>query len=201
MMGRARRNENMGIMRIKMTYLAVGLVLALLVGLSSSRHNNPADILYWSSKHPLTWEDFQGIPQYQYEDISAITSSGIVHYKGCKDGLINYKVRAYFEKQHSWVKEEALTDHHLEHEQIHFDITELYARKLRKALSERAFACGEEEAFEIYVSAYLDNWETEQRAYDIFTHHSIERGRQKEWFYKIALELDLLKDFADPEME
>ncbi len=184
----------------KKTNLLGGICLILLLTLSST-NDNPADIIYWSAKQQLTWQDFKGIPAYQYKDISAITSSGIVHYKGCDEGKINFKVRAYFEKQHSWVKEEALTAHHLEHEQIHFDITELYARKLRKALSERTFECGDEANFETFVAAYLDNWEAEQRAYDILTHHSIHKDKQKEWYYKIALELDLLKDFADTETE
>ena len=172
--------------------------LSLIVLLTSS-NSSSTDIIYWSQDQQLSWNDFQGSPQYQYEDISAITSSGIVHYKGCKDGVINFKVRAYFEKTESWVKAEALTAHHLEHEQIHFDITELYARKLRKLLSERQFQCGEEAEFETFVAAFLDNWEVEQRAYDIHTHHSMNKEEQKEWYYKIAMELNLLDDFKATE--
>ena len=165
----------------------IGLLL-LVVSLSSSSNDSP-DIIYWTADQQLRWQDFKGHPQYQYEDISAITSSGIVHYKGCKDGKINFKVQAYFEKKESWVKAEALTSHHLEHEQIHFDITELYARKLRKALSERTFYCGEEAAFEVFVEAIQQNWQAEQQAYDLMTHHSIKKEEQKEWYHKIATEL------------
>ncbi len=185
-------------MYFKATNVLSVLGVFLIVSLSSSSTNSP-DIIYWNPNQQLRWKDFKGDPQYQYEDISAITSSGIVHYKGCKDGKINFKVQAYFEMKESWVKAEALTEHHLEHEQIHFDITELYARKLRKALSERVFHCGEEPLFEEFVSAFLDNWQAEQRAYDILTHHSVDKGKQKEWFYKVALELNLLDDFKDME--
>lgn len=177
---------------------ALGVGFLCLVFMTSSTNNTP-DIIYWSENQQLQWKDFKGLPKYQYRDISAITSSGIVHYKGCKDGKINYKVQAYFEKKESWVKAEALTKHHLEHEQIHFDITELYARKLRKALSEREFLCGEEAAFEVFVSAVLENWELEQQAYDMMTHHSMDKEQQKEWYYKIAMELALLEDFKAPE--
>lgn len=164
--------------------------------LTSSTNNSP-DIIYWDADQQLRWQDFKGHPQYQYRDISAITSSGIVHYKGCKDGLINYKIQAYFEKMESWVKAEALTEHHLEHEQIHFDITELYARKLRMALSQRVFKCGEEAAFETFVSVIQDSWEAEQQAYDLLTHHSMNKEKQKEWYHKIATELTLLEEYKD----
>ncbi|MFK8102915.1 MAG: hypothetical protein AB8G15_10340 [Saprospiraceae bacterium] len=156
------------------------------------------DILYWNADKRLSWDDFAGEPRFDYEGVAALTSSGIVHYKGCKDNNINYRVRAYFEKHESWVKEEALTTHHLRHEQLHFDITELFARKLRKVLSERAFKCGQEEEFETFVSAYLENWRNEQQKYDLLSRHSMDRATQKEWYYKIAMELSLLEDFKEP---
>ncbi len=157
--------------------------------------NDSTDVIYWSEDYKLSWDDFKGEPRYDYANISAITSSGIIHYKGCRNGKIIYKVKAYFEKNESWVKEEALTDHHLEHEQIHFDITELYARKLRKLLSEQEFYCGQEAEFEAFVDRFLDNWEMMQQAYDAHTRHSMDKVSQKDWQYKVAMEMSLLDDF------
>lgn len=156
-----------------------------------------ADILYWNASQRLSWNDFAGEPRFDYEGVSALTSSGIVHYKGCQDGIINYRVRAYFERKESWVKEEALTTHHLRHEQLHFDITELFARKLRKALSEREFKCGQEAEFEFFVSAFLENWRNEQQKYDLLSRHSMDKTIQKEWYYKVAMELSLLDSFKE----
>jgi len=158
------------------------------------------EIIYWSSDYRLTWDDFAGEPRFDYEAISALTSSGIVHYKGCKDGEITFKVRAYFEKNESWVKAEALTDHHLIHEQIHFDITELSARKLRQALSKRTFKCGEEPEFENFIVAFLDQWQSEQRAFDLMSRHSLDKSQQRQWFYKVAMELSLLEEGEKEEM-
>ena len=104
-------------------------------------------------------------------------------------------MRAYFEKKESWYKQDAHTDYHLAHEQLHFDVTELYARKLRKALSEQNFRCGEEDEFENYIEQYLKNWETAQQSYDFATHHSVDKESQKDWHYKIAFELSLLDEF------
>ncbi len=151
--------------------------------------------IYWTEDYKLSWNDFKGHPRYDYQSIDALTSSGIVDYKGCKDGKINYKIQAYFEKDNSWVKDEAYTDYHLAHEQLHFDITELYARKLRKLLGQQEFKCGEEADFEAFVQSNLDNWYNEQRNYDIHTRHSMDKAKQREWYYRIKMELDLLRNY------
>lgn len=178
---------------IKSTFFLA--ILLIFVFISSSNTDSP-DILYWTPDYRLTWNDFEGIPAYEHDNISALTSSGIVHYAGCKDGKIIYKIQAYFEKNSSWVKSEALTAHHLKHEQIHFDITELHARRLRKELENRNFPCGEEAAFESFVTQYLRNWESDQSIYDLNTQHSIDEEKQTEWFHKVARELELLSDYA-----
>lgn len=177
--------------QLKLGVLFVSLLLFLQSG------NYETDVLYWSQNHKLDWNDFQGNPRYDYHAISALTSSGIVDYKGCKDGKIIYKIRAYFEKNNSWVKQEAYTDYHLAHEQLHFDITELYARKLKKLLKHQSFECGQEVAFETFVNNVLENWYNEQKTYDTMTRHSIDRNKQKEWFYRVQMELSLLEDFKE----
>ena len=170
-------------------YLFFGLFMILF---ASSAETD--EVIYWSSDYRLTWNDFLGKPRFDYESISALTSSGIIHYNGCKDGKITFKVQAYFEKNESWVKEEALTDHHLIHEQIHFDITELAARRLRKSLKERKFKCGEEVEFEVFVNSFIDNWKLEQNAFDLMSRHSLDKEQQEVWFYKVAMELSLLEE-------
>jgi len=127
-------------------------VLLLFMGTSSTT----TDTIYWTEDYKLTWNDFKGQPDYNVETISALSSSGLMHAKGCKNNKLDYEILSYFEKRESWVKVEAYTDHHLKHEQIHFDITELYARKLRRALSEQNFKCGQEEAFEYFVSKFIN---------------------------------------------
>ena len=172
------------------------LFLAILFFAFSGNTDSP-DVIYWSEDYKLDWNDFQAVPRFDYKSISALTSSGIVHYTGCENNLITYKVRSYFEKHESWVKDVARTNHHLNHEQIHFDITELYARKLRKLLSENEFRCGEEDKFEQFVKNALESWQQEQQNFDIITRHSLDRPQQKEWLYKIEMELSLLEDFKE----
>jgi len=152
-------------------------------------------MIYWSEDYKLTWGDFKGSPDYNTKRISALSSSGIVHSKGCKNGVINYEVLSYFEKGESWVKPEAYTDHHLRHEQLHFDITELYARKLRRALAKEKFKCGQEANFEQFVHQFILDWHEVQHRYDATSRHSIDKKVQAEWSDRIEIELLLLDDY------
>ncbi len=175
--------------------MMAGLVILLFGGTSS----DTPDIIFWSDDG-LEWADFGGEPRFDFSNrnVSALTSSGIIHYRGCDENdMISYRVRAYFEKKESWVKEVARTDYHLAHEQLHFDVTELYARKLRKILDDRKFMCGEEVEFERFVRQYISNWQVTQQAYDFSTHHSMDKKKQKEWHHRIAFELSLLEDYKE----
>ncbi len=178
----------MSTQRISLIILSV---LLLFIGTSSTT----TDTIYWNEDYKLTWNDFKGQPDYNIKTISALSSSGLMHSKGCKNGKIIYEVLSYFEKRESWVKAEAYTNHHLAHEQIHFDITELYARKLRRALSEQNFKCGQEVAFEYYVKQFIDDWHEVQHNYDSTSRHSINREVQAEWSQRIEIELLLLDEY------
>ena len=143
------------------------------------------DNIYWSIDRKLVWSDYQGIADYSHKELSAITSSGIVSSKGCKDGKIDYEIHALFEKDQSWVKPEAYTTYHLKHEQGHFDITEVYARLLEIQLKEHSFVCGEEQEFEEFISEFLEMWEATQRRYDDETHNSMKPDEQGVWLERI----------------
>lgn len=177
----------MSIKNIGVSLLLIGLLVV------TGSNQKGANTIYWSDDRKLTWDDFQGNPDYNYADVSALTSSGIIHLKGCEDGKIIYKIKAYFEKQHSWFKPEAKTNHHLAHEQIHFDITELYARKLEQALAKHDFNCEQQEEFQAVVNEYLGKWQSAQINYDLFTHYSMKRKRQQTWKHRVAMELSLVE--------
>lgn len=172
--------------------LLIAAAVSFIVFSTSSTSTN---MIYWSEDYQLTWDDFQAAPDYEKRNASALSASGIVHSKGCKNGQIIYEVLSYFEKNESWVKEEARTDYHLKHEQIHFDITELYARKLREALSKEKFRCGQEAEFENFVSQFITNWHQAQHNYDASSQHSMDKAAQAEWNKQVEIELENLEAF------
>ena len=164
---------------------------------AAARHKRPdpfvlpqgEDVWFWSPER-LNWLDYQGKADYALEDIAALTSSGIVSWKGCKNGKIDFEIRAYFDKTQSWVKPEAYTSYHLAHEQGHFDITEIYARRLDIALKEHSFECGQEDEFEDFINAFLEDWQHTEKQYDLDSGFSTKPAQQAIWLTKVKNEIE-----------
>ncbi len=146
--------------------------------------------IYWTQGYRLEWNDYVGDADYHTPDIAALTASGIVSSKGCKNGLIDYEIKACFDKTNSWVKPEAYTNYHLAHEQGHFDITELYARILYHDLALRKFKCGEEVEFESFIDESVKEWERAQKLYDYETAYSTNPTEQHRWLDKIKVSIE-----------
>jgi len=110
--------------------------------------NNAENMIEWSSDYRLKWEDFQGesrTDQRKAESFLALRRD-ITDTEIFEEGekfyfkFTNLKVRNFFKKNESWVLPDQLTmDNHeiiLKHEQGHFDINEIFARKYQAKLDE-----------------------------------------------------------------
>src|SRR5687767_8341950 len=87
----------------------------------------------WNEFYRLQWHDFQGKPG----DESIGDAGAVVQIKAkpfIVKKKINYDVVALFNKRKSWTRDQS--DALLAHEQLHFDIAEVYARKIRKKIEE-----------------------------------------------------------------
>lgn len=178
----------------------IGFVIILIIafssfsitlGLNGDVFAKVSDDVLWTAERPLQWADFQGAPDYENDFVKALTASSIRYSYGCENGYINYHIESVFKKSQSWVKEEARTTYHLSHEQLHFDITELYARKLRDVLDKEQFPCHRMYAFEQTIRQYLKEWRDEQTTYDKETFFSVKRDKQADWEFEVRLLLDV----------
>ena len=90
------------------------------------------------------------------------------------------------------------TDYILTHEQGHFDIAEIFARKLNKLMKEYNFDWNtyRQDLKKIYQDV-LDEKEDMQNKYDEETNHSINKEKQEEWLKKISGKLKELDAWAD----
>src|SRR5436190_457537 len=91
------------------------------------------EVISWSKDRKLTWADYKGKPQRRFAAASTVYSLGrkvIMQSNGTTAAQIN----AYFYCDDSWKKESWINESVLAHEQKHFDIVELFARKIRKKL-------------------------------------------------------------------
>ena len=97
----------------------------------------------------------QSQEEVEWSTAAATTASGISYnfstsYEN-NELKVEYTVSAYFYPTRSWYKPEVCNDVTLMHEQLHFDITELYARKMSKQLAETKFTENvKEEVLKIY---------------------------------------------------
>ena len=149
----------------------------------------------------LSWKDFKAAPDPD-SPFSANTSSGISYSWSMKSSATgkeySYEVTSFFIPQKSWVKGGKTSKNLLAHEQLHFDITELHARKLRKALAEFDFQNSREVKAalqEIYKKAELKRAVT-QKKFDAETRHSMDEAAQLKWQKFVAEELKKLEEFS-----
>jgi len=152
------------------------------------------ELLDWSPTR-LSWEDYKGKPG-GYADAAAITSTALgmeYHLRGSK---LSFKITCRFSKNKSWGKHR--TEYILQHEQGHFDITEIFARKLAKELLAYKVKRKtlEQDIADIYNRVMREKEEFQDR-YDEGTDYSRNNRKQAEWLQKIEKELEDLEEFAN----
>ncbi|MGJ8666431.1 MAG: DUF922 domain-containing protein [Patiriisocius sp.] len=158
---------------------------------------NETEKIEWREGERLTWADFKGVPE-NVAGFVASTNSGISFSYGMQstNGVmeITYDINTYFYPEASWYKIESANNHILSHEQGHFDISELFARKLRRQFE----ALDKDETFkEKARKIYRENEKIRvafQNEFDKETDHSKNISEEKKWEAYIA---EQLKEYND----
>ncbi len=153
----------------------------------------------WNEERRLVWSDFKGKPDHN-SDAAAVTASGISFSYSIKKSNLNgitftTEVGAHFYPEHSWFKEGVVDAHILNHEQLHFDITELNVRRFRKRLSE--IEPSEDLTMVLQKEQTKANKALQemQDRYDLESNFSINEDLQKEWMLFVKSELQALYAF------
>ena len=156
---------------------------------------NPKDFetkITWSADRKLTWADFKGKPDTEnYPTALALTNSGF----GFEPSSFNlFKsgdlfIQATMNTYDSWVLPEGRNDYVLRHEQIHFDITEIYSRKLRKIFQDNNITPADyNRAKEIFEITFAECQQFQDR-YDADTQKGKKEETQKKWEAIVEIEL------------
>lgn len=152
------------------------------------------DHIKWQEDRKLTWDDFKAAP-LKIGSTAAMTTTHLGFSYNITNGKITYKIECRFEKNKSWglVKNEWV----LKHEQGHFDVAEIFARKLNKSISEYRFNKNsfQKDLDAIYKSVVAEK-EKFQQQYDDETDYSRIKAKQEEWLKKIESELKQHKSWA-----
>lgn len=159
-----------------------------------------SDTLRWHKDYRLTWDDFQGSDNgqspFSAQSNCIYTLKTIPSFSN--DTLyVTEVLHACFTKKASWVKDDSHQDSLLMHEQLHFDLCELYGRKFRKRLSEQSLSLlkFDDEIKRIFEATWKE-YSTAQQLYDAETEHGIIREKQDQWINNVREELEEISEFA-----
>lgn len=150
----------------------------------------------WQEDKPLTWADFRGQPNNNM-DAAALTASGIsfgYSLKKVNSKVVGFEadIKSIFYPTESWYKKSEATPHILRHEQLHYNITELFARKFRYEVSKLKPSRNLKNQLSALGQRLNIEAEQMQRQYDAQTNHSINKKQQAEWDKFITSELKKL---------
>jgi hypothetical protein len=172
------------------------LFVTLLLPLISFRGERaPEEFIDWQAGQLLQWSDYRGAPD-PVSDAAALTSTYLSIDFQMNNGAFGWKIQCRFSKPRSWVRSKS--DYVLKHEQGHFDIAEIYARKLNKKLLEYQYnrATYQKDLQAIYTDLTNEKGSF-QDLYDLETDHSRKPEEQLRWNKKIAELLEQLQDYSD----
>ncbi|MBN2820072.1 MAG: hypothetical protein JXP36_13935 [Bacteroidales bacterium] len=189
-----------------MKFLILIIPFLLLI---QSVNNDPGKniLMKWDQNEKLEWNDFMGVPS----DTIYVTNS---HFVACAVSCIELKYRYsisnnevdfvinnYFNRQKSFTCD-TLSQQLLEHEQCHFDLHEVYARKIRRQVK----ILKNDGVIKIakYIEIYKDlNIELDSinNLFDSETFYGNKETKQKEWYMRIKNQLVELSEYSYPAIE
>jgi hypothetical protein len=171
------------------------------------------DTLRYSSTQKLTWEAFQSadepleimakaelpvtlalkpenkIPSFHKAELSTTISMAHI-FTNALTGVASFRTYAYVHRNRSWVYPEHIGDPTiLAHAQLHFDIAELYARKLEKEINSKKINGNNVHKMEKIFAQFYAQMKQDQQLCDSETQGGANPQKQQEWEQSIRLQL------------
>lgn len=188
-------------MRRVAVHAAVGLFAWSLLA-SAQAPDQAEEMIVWSAERKLDWKDFKAKPQGGALGGARIAISHDYSI-GCRDGVLQARVQAMMQPARSWVTFRIVSSGlasrvGLRHEQLHFDLAEVYARRIRKLMQELPRPCSQSDAQlnEMAERVIKEHWDQQQR-YEVQTEHGQVERQQVDWERRITIELKQLAAFAE----
>ena len=160
------------------------------------------DGIVWTLRRRLTWADFKANPPDDAGIVAARTAYRIIDGAQCNRSKFEYRVVTAFRPKESWVRLSILrTDadnaRALRHEQTHFDLSEVHARRLRRYFAELMAPCKMSPSD---FSAAAERMERDEKAAQVLYDSETENGRnvnqQARWDKEVDAQLVALAKFV-----
>lgn len=165
--------------------------LILLTGHSVCVWAQGGATLEWGS--PITFGDFESKPVEADTAAANISVTIVLGYSSGRDGDLTFRVFAAMDKDQSWIKEEYRNDEILKHEQGHFDIAHIFARKLGASLMGKRYTRNDVAKLSDVYDRYLVMMNDLQTKYDRETRGGLNPVAQSKWRMFIRRELAALE--------
>ena len=181
-------------MLIIQTFISVALMMFSLFHSPDLKNGNEDEYIDWQENRRLNWSDFEGQVNRDSE-AAALTSTYLGFQYRVKNNVFTYNIACRFAKKRSWglIKNDWI----LNHEQGHFDISELYARYLHQAIAEYPLNLKNLKAdLDLLYQEHMEYKEEFQNQYDTETNYSRNKEKQIEWSKKINELLLEMEDYA-----
>ena len=180
---------------IKFVYIFIFCMLLSLFLSGQSHFIRDANEIEWHPDRELSWYDFKAYPDFG-SHFSALSSTYLEETHGCNEaGDFYFEVKAFFVQDLSWSFDKTSVSL-LKHEQLHFDITEYFARLLRKEFSTLKKPCdlSAVQLKNIVDSIFID-MESAHEFYDRHTIHGLRKDNQMLWDDMISKKLKSLDEY------
>lgn len=152
-------------------------------------------LIIWNKNNKLSWSDFLG-KNYIYKDnIGANSSLELYNIQSFYNNKTHsYTIVPVFNRYHSFSlsKNEKL----LKHEQVHFDILEIFARKIRQEFEELKKNNASHYLYSQVFNNYIDSLDVYQKMYDFSTDYSLLSKKQEFWETIVAKKLEELNAYS-----
>ncbi len=192
---------------MKNTLRHYSLTLLIFISFNSSCFSQKAGNNKIESTNTISWKkdvklkksDFMGKIDTLSAHVAQTGANIIVIPYALVKGKYQYQILAKFYKEKSWLNTNSDTYNDiLKHEQLHFDIAELYARKMRKKVYETKLANNvvlESDYGRIHKTLFQE-YTNFQKEYDSQTGNSRKKDIQIQWEMLISKKLKELEKFS-----
>ncbi|SMC34062.1 DUF922 domain-containing protein [Chryseobacterium sp. YR221] len=159
--------------------------------------------IIWKEDQKLDWNNFKSTANRKNNpDVAAYTHCGW-EYSVIKStnpkSPVKIEIKTIFNEDKSWKDVKKINDYILVHEQKHFDIAELFVRKMRKMIAEKINTSADyDKWFASIYKAISNDYKNFQISYDKDTSHGMNKEKQAEYNTAIAEELEHLKSYKAP---
>jgi hypothetical protein len=168
------------------------VLLILLSAYACLLHGQEGPAILWDPDHRLRWTDFKATAPPD-SPVAATTASGIAYrFSALEEGgrmRVDCTVETNFYPESSWYRPGQANDVILSHEQLHFDISELFARRMRQRVAAYRFTSGVKGEMKRIYEETIRELRNFQRRYDQETNYSRDTVMQAKWNQKIAADL------------